>query len=171
MNRQPEEEQQQHFNVNCVATRVELPTIDEDEIGTIIMKNYNNKIRRGEVTHYFIDEKKYFIVYESGDNGKVNNRTLNRYRCTDTNRDRTRRILRLSIILQRATMVKSNKNKPLPAGAKLSGHFVMAVYDETTGKMIAYKQLINHSDKQTREWWQKLSANEFGKLLKRVEKN
>ena len=54
--------------VNRAATRVELPTIDEDEIGTIIMKNYNNKIQRGEVTHYFEDEKRYFIVYESGDN-------------------------------------------------------------------------------------------------------
>ena len=88
VNRQPEEEQQQHFNVNRAATRVELSTINEDEIGTIIMKNYNNTIQRGEVTHYFEDEKRYFIVYESGDNEKINNRTLNRYRCTDTNRDR-----------------------------------------------------------------------------------
>ena len=47
----------------------------------------------------------------------------------------------------------------------------MSVYDETTGKMIDYKQLINHSDKQTREWWQKLSANEFGKLLKGLGRN
>ena len=63
--------------VNRAVTRVELPTIDEDEIGTIIMKNYNNKIQQGEVTHYFTDEKKYFIVYESGDNEKINNRILN----------------------------------------------------------------------------------------------
>ena len=44
--------------------RVELPTIDEDEIGTRIMKNCNNKIQRGEITHYFKDEKRYFIVRE-----------------------------------------------------------------------------------------------------------
>ena len=113
------------------------------------MKNYDNKIQQGEVTHYFTDEKKHFIVYESGDNEKVNNRTLNRYQCTDTDRDRTRRMLRLSTILQRANMVKANKNKPSPAGAKLPGHFAMAVYDEATGNMIDYKQLINHSDKQT----------------------
>ena len=79
VNRQPEEDQQQHFNVNRAATRVELPTIDEDEIGTIIMKNYNNTIQRGEVTHYFEDKKRYFIVYESGNNEKVSSRTLNRY--------------------------------------------------------------------------------------------
>ena len=30
--------------VNQEAQRVELPTIDDDKIGTIIMKNYNNKI-------------------------------------------------------------------------------------------------------------------------------
>ena len=47
----------------------------------------------------------------------------------------------------------------------------MAVYDEATGQMIDYKQLINHSDKQTQEWWQKSPANEFGKLLKGVGKN
>ena len=47
----------------------------------------------------------------------------------------------------------------------------MSVYDEATGKMIDYKQLINHSDKQTQEWWQKLSANEFGRLLKGVGRN
>ena len=57
MNRQPEEDQQQHFNTNGAATRVELLTINEDEIGTIIMKNYNNTIQRGEVTHCFEDKK------------------------------------------------------------------------------------------------------------------
>ena len=133
--------------VNRAATRVELPTIDENEIGTIMMKNYSNKIQRGEVTHYFEDEKKYFIVYKSGENEKVSNRILNRYQCTNTDTDRTRRILRLSTRLQRANIVKETKNKPSPAGERLPGHFAMAVYDETTGKMIDYKQLINHSDK------------------------
>ena len=68
VNRQLEEDQQQHFNINCTDTRVELPTINEDEIGTIIMKNYNNTIQQGEVIHYFEDKKRYFIVYDSGDN-------------------------------------------------------------------------------------------------------
>ena len=42
---QPEENQQQHFNTNRVATRVALPATNEDEIGTKIMKNYNNTIQ------------------------------------------------------------------------------------------------------------------------------
>jgi len=37
--------------------------------------------------------------------------------------------------------------------------------------MIDYKQLINYFHKQTREWWQKLSANRFRKLLKGVRRN
>ena len=144
VNRQPEEDQHQHFNMNCAATRVELPTINEDEIGTIIIKNYNNTIQRGEATHYFEDKKQYVIVYESGDNEKLSNVTLNRYQCTDTDRGRTQRITRLSTRLQQANIVKE---KPSPAGGKLPGHFAMAVYDKTMGKMIDYKQLINHSDK------------------------
>ena len=123
------------------------------------------------VTHYFEYKKRYFIVHESGENKKVSNRTLNQYQCTDTNRNRKRHIIRLSTILQRANIVKETKNTPSPTGGKLPGHFAMTVYDETTGKMIDYKQLINHPDKQTRERWQKLSANEFGKLLKGVGKN
>ena len=123
--RQPEEDQQQHFNANRAATRVQLPTINEDEIGITIMKNYNNTIQRGEVTHYFEDEKQYFIVYDSGDNEKISSRTLNRYRCTDTDRDLTRRITRLSTRLQRANIVRGTKNNPSAAGGKLPGHFAM----------------------------------------------
>ena len=55
--------------------------------------------------------------------------------------------------------MKEAKNKPSSAGGNSPAHFTMAVYDEDTGKMIDYKQLINHSNKQTREWWQKSSAN------------
>ena len=153
------------------ATRVELPTIEENEIGTIIMKRYNNTVQQGEVTHYYEDEKLYFIVYDNGKNEKINHYQLNQYICTDTYRDRMRQIMRLSTRLERAHLVKEAKNKPPPAGGKLPTHFAMEVYDEDTGKMINYKQLINHSNRQTREWWQKSSANEFGKLLKGVGRN
>ena len=59
------------------ATRVELPTIEENEIGTIIMKIYNDTVQRGEVTHYYEDEKLYFIVYDNGKNEKINHYQLN----------------------------------------------------------------------------------------------
>lgn len=43
-------------------TRVELPTIEENEIEKIFMKRYNNKVQQGEVTHYYEDGKLYFIL-------------------------------------------------------------------------------------------------------------
>ena len=54
-----------------------LPIIDKDEIGTIITKNYNNKIQRGEVTPYFEDKKGHLIVYKNGENEKISNQLLN----------------------------------------------------------------------------------------------
>ena len=79
--------------------------------------------------------------------------------------------MRLSTRIQQANLSNETKNKPSPAGGKLPAHFVMAVYDEDTGKMIDYKQFTNHSNKKTREWWQKSVANKFGKLLKGVGRN
>ena len=89
---------------NCTVTRVGLPTIDENEIGTVIMKRYNNTVRREEVTHNYKDVKLYFIVYENGENEKISFRQLDRYRCTDTDRDTSKQITRLSTRLQRANL-------------------------------------------------------------------
>ena len=62
---------------------MELPTIEENEIGTRIRKRYKGAIHNGEITHYYTDENLYFVSYENGDNEKINQRQLNRYRCTD----------------------------------------------------------------------------------------
>ena len=35
-------------------------------------------------------------------------------------------------------------------GAKLQAHFANAVFDEDTGQMLDYKNLINHNKKETR---------------------
>ena len=50
--------------------KVELPTIDEDEIETIIIERYSNTVRQVEMTHYFDNEKLHFIVYDNRDNEK-----------------------------------------------------------------------------------------------------
>ena len=76
---------------------------------------------------------------------------------------------RLSTRLQRANIVQQNKNAR--TGAKLPAHFANAVFDEDTGKMLDYKQLINHNKKETREWWQQSSTNEFGRLMKGAGRN
>ena len=48
--------------VTQAATRVELPTIDNNEIGATIMKKYNNTVQRGEVTHYFENKRKNYSI-------------------------------------------------------------------------------------------------------------
>ena len=49
-----------------VSTR--SPTINENEIGAILQKRYNNAIHNGGVTHSYDDEQLYFISYENGEN-------------------------------------------------------------------------------------------------------
>lgn len=63
------------------------------------------------------------------------------------------------------------KNKTLPTSGKLLAHFAMAVYDDNTRQMLDYKSLINQHKKETREWWNKLSANKYGKLLEGIGRN
>ena len=135
------------------ATRVQLPTIEENETGIVIRKRYNNAIRNGEVTHYYTDENLYFISYDNGENEKINQRQLNRYRCTDRDKDTTRRITRLQTRLHQANVAKEMNKANARTGAKLPAHFANAVFDEDTGQMLDYKKLINHNKKETREWW------------------
>ena len=45
---------------------------------------------------------------------------------------------------------------------------VYAVYDDKTGKMMEMRELRNHPNKKKREEWDKLSANEYGRLMKRI---
>ena len=41
----------------------------------------------------------------------------------------------------------------------------LAVMDIESGKMLKHRQLINHSNNNTRETWQKSTANEIGRLF------
>jgi hypothetical protein len=47
----------------------------------------------------------------------------------------------------------------------------MAVFDEKSGKMLDYRQLINHPDPEIRKIWQYSTANEFGRTMQGVSKN
>ena len=58
--------------VQGTATRVQLPTINDNETGTRVQELYNNVIHNGEVTHYYADEDLYFVSYENGENEKIN---------------------------------------------------------------------------------------------------
>jgi hypothetical protein len=50
-------------------------------------------------------------------------------------------------------------------------HYAMPVFDETTGKMLEYRHLINHPDPKVRKQWQISSVNEFGRTMQGVGKN
>ena len=67
-------------------------------------------------------------------------------------------------------MLKETKKATAATGAKLPAHFANAVYNEDTGQRLDYKKLINYNKKKTREWWQRSSANEFGKLIEEAGK-
>ena len=45
---------------------------------------------------------------------------------------------------------------------------VLAVMCKDMGKLMKYRQLINHHDPAVREVWVKSSANEFGRLFQGV---
>ena len=54
---------------------------------------------------------------------------------------------------------------------ELPPHHAMAVFDETTGKMLEYRHLINYPDPEVRRnKWQLSSANEFGRTMQGVGK-
>jgi hypothetical protein len=52
----------------------------------------------------------------------------------------------------------------------LPPHYAMAVFDETSGKMLDYRQLINHPDPEIRKVWQHSVSNEFGRTMQGVGK-
>ena len=103
------------------------------------------------MTHYYADENLYFISYENGKKEKINQRQLNRYRCTDRDRDTTRRITRLQTRLHQENVVKEMNKANARTGTKLPAHFANAVYDEDTGQMLDFKKLINHSKNENKE--------------------
>ena len=78
--------------VSRVAER--LSTIQENEIGAEIMKQFNNKLYRGTVTEYCDDEKLYLVSYENNDEERINQKQINRYRCPDRDKDTMRQITR-----------------------------------------------------------------------------
>ena len=99
-------------------------------------------------------------------------RQLNRYQCPDRDKDTIlRRITRLSSRLHPANILKEMQKATATTGGSILAHFENAVYDEDTGQMLDYKKLIHHNNKELLEWWQQLSANKFGKLMKGAGQN
>ena len=77
---------------------VELPIIDEDKIGTVIMKRYNVTVQLGEVSYCFdYEQLNFIVVYINGKNEKICFRQLDQCTCNDTDWDTMRQITKNKI--------------------------------------------------------------------------
>ena len=50
----------------------------------------------------------------------------------------------------------------------LPAHLATAVFDETTGKMMEIRDLVQYPDQTIQNRWTKAVSNEFGRLLKGI---
>jgi hypothetical protein len=64
-----------------------------------------------------------------------------------------------------AVTAKGTPTVPLPP------HYAMAVFDEKSGKMLDYRQFINHPDPEIRKIWQYSVSNKFGRTMQGVGKH
>jgi hypothetical protein len=83
----------------------------------------------------------------------MNRRQVSKFRCLDTVKDRMKRFTRSSILqhlankITRSTTDTDTDTDTVP----LPPHYAMAVFDEKSGKMLDYGQLINHPDPAIRK--------------------
>jgi hypothetical protein len=92
------------------------------------------------------------IEYEDGDSDELRHKTVERCIITaDTAIDQLKRLTRSR--LQAKTAVQNNNNQPTMESTtnELPPHHAMAVFDETTGKMLKYRHLIKHKDPEIRK--------------------
>jgi hypothetical protein len=144
--------------------------LEENEIfpnGTEIMKKFNgSNIYRGKVTSHNEETDLYRIDYTDGDWEEMNRKQVNKYKCPDSEKDRWTRFTRAA--LRQQVNAVTSKGSPTVA---LPPHYAMAVFDEKSGKMLDYRQLINHPDPEIRKIWQLSVSNEFGRTMQGVGKN
>jgi hypothetical protein len=149
-----------------------LKTITEETLpfttGTIIKKSFKSNTLNGKITSYDKERQYYMVEYEDGDSEELRHKTVERYVVTaDTAIDQLKRLTRSRLQAKTAvqnnnTTMESTTNNGLPQ------HHEMAVFDETTGKMLEYRHLIKHEDPAIRKKWQLSGANEFGRTMQGV---
>ena len=93
---------QQNYGSPKAAKR--LATIQENEIGTEIMKQFNSTMYRGMVTEYYKYNKQYLVNYEEGDKETMSRNQINRCRCPNRDKDTMRKITRLSTQLHQVNI-------------------------------------------------------------------
>jgi hypothetical protein len=134
--------------------------LEENKIypdGTEIMKQFNgNKIYRRTVTSHNEERDLYRIDYDDGDWEEMNQKQVKKIICLDTEKDQVKRMTRSSLHQQANAVEQRSTTIPLPP------HYAMVVFDKKSGKMLEYRELINHDDPQIQKMWQYSVSNEFG---------
>jgi hypothetical protein len=106
------------------------------------------------------------IEYDDGDSEELTHKTVEKYIVTaDSAIDQLKRLTRST--LQAKTVTHTHTRSTMDKRKQ----YAMPVFDETTGKMLEYRHLINHPDPKVRKQWQISSANEFGRTMQGVGKN
>jgi hypothetical protein len=133
-------------------------------INTKIRKKFKNGTLNGIITSYGKEREYDMIEYDDGDSEELTHKTVEKYIVTaDSAIDQLKRLTRSTLQAKTATQNRSTMNK--------RKQYAMPVFDETTGKMLEYRHLINHPDPKVRKQWQISSANEFGRTMEGVGKN
>jgi hypothetical protein len=133
-------------------------------ISTKINKEFKNGTLNGIITSYYKEREYYMIEYDDGDAEELTHKTVEKYIATaDSAIDKLKRLTRSTLQATTATQTQSKMNK--------RKQYAMPVFNETTGKMLEYRHLINHPDPKVRKQWQISSANEFGRTMQGVGKN
>jgi hypothetical protein len=148
---------------------VRLQSITEENLphttGTTIRKSFKKGTLNGKITSYDKKREYYMIEYEDRDSEELRHKT-------NTAIDQLKRLTRSR--LQAKTAVQNNNNNQpkmeSTTNNKLPPHHAMAVFDETTGKVLEYRHLIKHKDPKIRKKWQLPGANEFGRTMQGVGK-
>jgi hypothetical protein len=129
-----------------------LTTINHTPIGTQVKKKFGRHMYNGTVTSYDASTNFYYIQYADGDNEEMTEAEVNKYKHT------TR--------MHHANQVAGKGIQRIP----LPPHYINAVYDDETGKMLEYRHLLNHKNPRTKQIWDRAGANEFGRLMQGIGK-
>jgi hypothetical protein len=118
-----------------------LQTITEETLpfttGTIIKKPFKSNTLNGKITSYDKERQYYMVEYEDGDSEELRHKTVERYIVTaDTAIDQLKRLTRSR--LQAETAIQNNNTTAMESTTnnRLPPHHAMAVFDETTGKIV-----------------------------------
>ena len=62
-------------------------------------------------------------------------------------------------------LLQKLRDNPLPQ------HYAFAVWDDEAGRMLEFRDLLNHKNSDIKKKWGRLGENEYGRLMQGIGKN